>query len=455
MSVTPYQGWLLAGRYRLLAELGRGGMGTVWRGHDEVLDRQVAVKEISLPHRPGPEREALLGRTMREARLSARLSHPNIAVVYDVVEADERPWIVLQYVPSRSLDDLVRERGPLPATTVARVGLDLLDALRAAHAKGIVHRDVKPANVLMTDDGHAVLTDFGLATTLDDQAHLTREGIVLGTPAFIAPERARGGPSTPQADLWSLGATLYEAVEGRSPFGDSGALATLSAVLTSSPAPLRQAGPLAPVITGLLDKDPGRRIGTAEAHQELLRVAEQPAHHKAAPSRAEPASLVPADGVLFPIPALGGRPRAGAPGRWRQAAALTALIVAVLATTSWPDGEVAGPRHERSRAESVTYPAPQPSGAMHAYRVSADRPPESDPSRTARPPESDPSRTARPLDDPSRTAQPPDDPSQAARPRSTGGGRPERLPPGLAKQGGKAKRATYANPGKGWGRGRR
>ncbi|TDD25493.1 serine/threonine-protein kinase [Nonomuraea diastatica] len=436
MSVSPYEGWLLAGRYRLLAELGRGGMGTVWRGHDELLDRQVAVKELSMPHRSGPEREVLLGRTMREARLSARLSHPNIAVVYDVVEADERPWIVLQYVPSRSLGDVIRERGPLPATTVARIGLNLLEALRAAHTKGIVHRDVKPANVLMTDDGHAVLTDFGLATTLDDQAHLTREGIVLGTPAYIAPERARGGPSTPQADLWSLGATLYEAVEGRSPFGNGGALATLSAVLTSSPAPLRQAGPLAPVITGLLDKDPGRRIGAAEAHQELLRVAEpeRPAHQEAAPRGAEPASLVPANGALFPVPALGIRPRAAAPGRWRQAAAVTALIVAVLATTSWPDGEVTGPRHDKPRAEPVTYPAPQPSGALHAYRVSGDRPHE---------------------DDPSRTARPPDDPPRTARPRSTGAWRTERLPPGQAKKGGKAKRATYANPGNGWGRGRR
>ncbi|MGP3931144.1 protein kinase domain-containing protein [Nonomuraea sp. KM88] len=445
MSVSPYEGWLLAGRYRLLAELGRGGMGTVWRGHDELLDRQVAVKELSLPHRPGPEREVLLGRTMREARLSARLSHPNIAIVYDVVEADERPWIVLQYVPSRSLDDVVRERGPLPATTVARVGLELLDALRAAHAKGIVHRDVKPANVLMSDDGHAVLTDFGLATTLDDQAHLTREGIVLGTPAYLAPERARGGPSTPQSDLWSLGATLYEAVEGRSPFGNSGALATLSAVLTSSPAPLRQAGPLAPVITGLLDKDPGRRIGTAEAHRELLRVAEheQPAHHETAPSRAEPASLVADNGALFPIPALGSRPRAATHGRWRQAAAMTALIVAVLATTSWPDGEVAGPRHETPRAEPVTHPAPQPSSALHAYRASADRPPEDAPSRTARP-SGHPSRTAQPRGNPSRTAQP----------RSTGAWRSGRLPPGLAKKGGRAKEATYGKPGNGWGRGR-
>ncbi|TDC07842.1 serine/threonine protein kinase [Nonomuraea longispora] len=355
-----------------------------------------------------------------------------MAVVHDVVEADARPWIVLQYVPSRSLNDVINERGPMPAATVARIGLDLLDALRAAHAKGIVHRDVKPANVLLADDGRAVLTDFGLATTLDDRAHLTREGIVLGTPAYISPERARGGPSTPQADLWSLGATLYEAVEGRSPFGDSGALATLSAVLTSRPAPMRQAGSLAPLITGLLDKDPGRRTGAPEAHQELARIAEpgRPHHREAAPDPTDSVPLV--NGALLPFPARTSRSPATVPGRWRQVAAVALLIVAVLATTSWPGGEAT--RQGKPRADPVTYPTPQPSDALRAYRASADRPPE---------------------DDPPRTVRPRNDPPRTARPRSTGAQRAGRPPPGPAKKGDRPKRGPHANPGKGWGRGRR
>ncbi|WP_220448610.1 serine/threonine-protein kinase [Nonomuraea mesophila] len=464
----------MAGRYRLLAEVGRGGMGTVWRARDELLDRQVAVKEISLAHRPEPERETLLGRTMREARLSARLNHPNIAVVYDVVEADARPWIVLQYVPSRSLTEVIRERGPLPAATVARIGLDLLDALRAAHAKGIVHRDVKPSNVLLADDGHAVLTDFGLATTLDDQAHLTREGIVLGTPAYISPERARGAPSTPQADLWSLGATLYEAVEGHSPFGDSGALATLSAVLTSSPAPMRQAGPLTLLLTGLLDKDPERRIGAAEAQQELARIAdsEPPDRHNVAPDPTDSVPLV--NGALLPVPARGGRSAAAVPERWRQVAAVTVLIVAVLATTSWPGGEASVPRQETPRADPVTYPTPEPSNALRAYRTSAGRPPGDTSTRTARP-RSTPARTAWPRNAPTRTAQPSngstrttqpranstgtaqsrDDSTGTAQSRSNGAWRSGRLPPGPAKKGDRAEQAGPGNPGKGWGRGGR
>ncbi|MER6507534.1 serine/threonine-protein kinase [Nonomuraea sp. NPDC001636] len=300
MSLSHCAGWLLAGRYRLLSELGRGGMGRVWRAHDELLDRQVAVKEVTLGHTLGAERERLLGRTMREARLAARLSHPHIAAVYDVVVADERPWIVLQLVPSRSLADVIAERGPLSPPDAARLGLQVLEALSAAHADGIVHRDVKPGNILLNGDRHALLTDFGLATTLDDQANLTQSGMVVGTPAYIAPERLRGGHATPQADLWSLGATLYAAVEGQSPFPHSGHLAALTAVLTSEPAPFHLAGPLAPVIAGLLVKDPARRIDGEEARRRLTRVAalrdEEP-HDTAAIPLATP---LPNTGDLLP-----------------------------------------------------------------------------------------------------------------------------------------------------------
>ncbi|MEU7741240.1 protein kinase [Nonomuraea sp. NPDC049158] len=270
MSFARYEGWLLAGRYRLLSELGRGGMGRVWRAHDELLDRQVAVKEVTIV---GPQHEELIGRTMREARIAARLSHPHIAAIYDVALVDERPWIVMQLIPARSLAQVIAEQGPLPVATVTRIGLELLDALRAAHGAGVLHRDIKPANILLTDDEHAVLTDFGLATTVDDESQVSRTSMVVGTPAYIAPERAGGDPSTAQADLWSLGATLYTAVEGHSPFGRSTETATLTAILTSTAYPFNLAGPLAPAIAGLLDKDPDRRSDVARAHAQLLRVA--------------------------------------------------------------------------------------------------------------------------------------------------------------------------------------
>ncbi|MFI7637202.1 protein kinase [Nonomuraea sp. NPDC049400] len=358
----------------MLTELGRGAMGRVWRAHDELLDRQVAVKEVRLPHQPGPEREALLRRTLREARLTARLSHPRIAAVYDVAVADERPWIVLQLVPAPSLAQVISERGPLPVPAVARIGLEILDALCAAHAGGIVHRDIKPANILITDDRHAILTDFGLASTLDDQGRRTQEGFVVGTPAYIAPERARGGPATPQADLWSLGATLYAAVEGRVPFELSSELATLSAVLTAEPAPFEHAGPLAPIISGLLEKDPDRRTDAARAHEQLTALCESPVI-------SAPLDAPTIDGDSGRITASSGdRPFSkGTPYRqrlaehWRQAAAVAALIVSVTATTTWWSAEPGTP-HSATWAEPTPPPATlQPDTALQAREVVALR----------------------------------------------------------------------------------
>ncbi|WP_336209138.1 protein kinase domain-containing protein [Nonomuraea sp. LPB2021202275-12-8] len=249
--------------------IGRGGMGTVWQAHDEVLGRDVALKEILPP--PGltePEREIFTVRTFREARAAGRVAHPGVAAVYDVLEEHGHPWIVMQLVRSRTLGELVRDDGPMSPAEVAHIGLQLLEALRAAHAAGVLHRDVKPDNVLLTKDGRAVLTDFGIATT-EDEAPVTKTGMLIGTPAFMAPERAAGGQAQPASDLWALGVTLYVAVEGHSPFHRANALATLGAVMHAEPAPLARAGVLGPVLLGLLRKDPAERMSLEEAEQRL------------------------------------------------------------------------------------------------------------------------------------------------------------------------------------------
>jgi serine/threonine protein kinase len=258
MSAAPRPaGRVVAGRYELTSELGRGGMGVVWRATDLVLSREVAVKEVTLPfHLTDDERAVLRERTLREARAAARLTHPCVTSVYDVVEDAGKPWVVMEHVPSRSLQQLVQE-GPLSPPAVARIGLDVLAAVEAAHAAGIVHRDVKPANVLVGDDGRAHLTDFGIATTTGD-ATLTTQGAVLGSPSYMSPQRANGDDPQPADDLWSVGATLYTAVEGHLPFDRDEPMATLLAVVTEDPVPMRAAGPLEPVLCGLLTKDPGR-----------------------------------------------------------------------------------------------------------------------------------------------------------------------------------------------------
>ncbi|WP_231618856.1 serine/threonine-protein kinase [Nonomuraea sp. SBT364] len=264
----------LAGRYRLLSQIGRGGMGTVWRAEDELLQQEVAVKEIRLP--PGlseADRAELTDRTLREARAAARLrSHPSIVTVHDVVVDDGRPWIVMEFVRGRSLEQVVRDRGPLPPGRVAAIGLRMLDALSAAHASGVLHRDVKPANVLLTDDGRVLLTDFGIATVAGDDA-LTRTGFLSGSPGYIAPERLRGEPDGPGSDLWSLGATLFTAVEGAPPFARPSPAAAMAAVLTQAPAPSRLAGPLVPVLSAILEKDPARRCSPAQAVAALEAIA--------------------------------------------------------------------------------------------------------------------------------------------------------------------------------------
>jgi serine/threonine protein kinase len=264
---------LLAERYRLVRSLGQGGMGRVWLARDEVLHRDVAINDVIPPEGlTAEERDEMRQRTLREARAAARLNHPSVVRVYDVVRTDVHPWIVMEYVPSRSLHEVIAEDGTLPPARVAQIGLQVLGALRAAHRAGVLHRDVKPSNVLLTDDGRVVLTDFGLAT-MPGEATVTRPGMVLGSPAYISPERAREGYAGPESDLWSLGATLYAGVEGNSPYQRSSAIATLSALVTEDPPPARHAGPLRAVLNGLLKKDPAARIDAAEAERLLRRAA--------------------------------------------------------------------------------------------------------------------------------------------------------------------------------------
>lgn len=336
MDAAP--GDVLADRYRLKAVLGRGGMGVVWLAGDELLHREVALKEVIWPPQlDAAERETLRQRALREARTAARLDHPNIVGVYDVVESDGRPWIVMQLVRYRSLSDAVRDDGPLPPARAAHVGLQILEALRAAHSAGVLHRDVKPGNVLLGPEDRVVLTDFGMAVA-DGSTTLTTSGTLIGSPFYMAPERARGLPGTPAADLWSLGATLYAAVEGRPPFDREGSMAILTAVVSDDPDPPARAGPLWPVISGLLRKNPAERLDAAEAERMLRRIASHGAGSRLLLEQAtSPLSEI--------VPAAGGRganggpparaqeakprpqPQQPAPGAGRRAAAATAGLV--------------------------------------------------------------------------------------------------------------------------------
>ncbi|MFF9311275.1 serine/threonine-protein kinase [Streptomyces sp. NPDC014748] len=273
----PGAGRLIAGRYRLLGKLGHGGMGTVWRARDETVDREVAVKEPRIPdHLPERERANVYERMRREARAAARLDHPAVVGVHDVAVVDGQPWIVMELVRGRSLGDVLQE-GTLDAREAARIGLEVLGALEAAHAAGVLHRDVKPDNILLGRHGRIVLTDFGIAQ-IEGETRLTDTGGFVGSPEYIAPERVLGQRPGPAGDLWSLGVVLYAATEGVSPFRRSNTPATLQSVLNAVPAPPAAApGPLAEVITGLLQKDPARRPDAARVRAVLEEVAAPPA----------------------------------------------------------------------------------------------------------------------------------------------------------------------------------
>ncbi|MFB6751779.1 serine/threonine-protein kinase [Streptomyces sp. NPDC056353] len=303
-SRTDKSARLLAGRYRLGDVLGRGGMGTVWRAEDETLGRTVAVKELRFPGNiDEEEKRRLITRTLREAKAIARIRNNSAVTVYDVVEEDDRPWIVMELVEGKSLAEAIREDGLLEPKRAAEVGLAILDVLRSAHREGILHRDVKPSNVLIAEDGRVVLTDFGIAQVEGDPS-ITSTGMLVGAPSYISPERARGHKPGPAADLWSLGGLLYAAVEGVPPYDRGSAIATLTAVMTENLEEPKNAGPLRDVIYGLLNKDPDQRLDDAGARAMLNRVIH-------APEQAAGAEPVDATKVVPLPPQPDGRGRRG------------------------------------------------------------------------------------------------------------------------------------------------
>ncbi|WP_449061292.1 serine/threonine-protein kinase [Planomonospora algeriensis] len=312
---------MIAGRYRLMRELGRGGMGVVWEGHDTLLDRPVAVKEVLLPPHLSPaEQERQLTRTSREARTAARLNHHGIVAVYDVAEEDGRPWIIMELVRARGLDEV----GTLPVPQVAAIGRQVLSALHTAHRAGILHRDVKPSNVLLTPDGRAVLTDFGIATVEGD-ASLTQTGMVTGSPSFLPPERAVGTDAGPWSDLWSLGATLYAMLtDGRGPFERRDAMATLGALLTEEPDLGRVHPAMREVLAGLLQRDPAHRLTAGHADALLAAVSGEPS---GAPGRTAESRTAPGRTVLdhpgHPGHAGQDRPAQGRPSHGHAAQGLS------------------------------------------------------------------------------------------------------------------------------------
>ncbi|MEU6103122.1 serine/threonine-protein kinase [Streptomyces flaveolus] len=387
------QGGLVAGRYRLGESIGSGGMGRVWRAHDEVLHRAVAIKELTAAHYASESDQAiLLARTRGEARAAARINHSAVVTVHDVLEHDGRPWIVMELVEGRSLADAVKEDERVAPREAARIGLWVLRALRAAHTAGVLHRDVKPGNVLLADDGRVLLTDFGIAQ-IEGDSTITRTGEVVGSVDYLAPERVRGHDPGPASDLWALGATLYTAVEGRSPFRRTSPLSTMQAVVEEEASEPRHAGPLAPVISALLRKDPAGRPDATETEQLLAEAAEGRRPHAAqayvptqysgtghAPAPAHPgtAGQTPYPPVTGPTAV--GHPTAGAmagggtapmgyppapPARPRRRLWMIALVVAVAALVGGGTAvllQASDKGKDTDRGAAVT-PTPTPSAS--------------------------------------------------------------------------------------------
>lgn len=375
----------VAGRYRLLQVIGSGGMGTVWRAYDELLSREVAVKELRQP--PGTSESdatTLAERTLREARAAGRLANPHVVTVYDVVVDDDRPWIVMELLRARSLAAVIAEEGPLPPDRVARIGLQVLSALEDAHRHDMLHRDVKPGNVMLGSGDWVTLTDFGLVTVTGDP-HLTAAGVVLGSPSYLAPERTRASAEPgPASDLWSLGATLYTAAEGQPPFERDSAIETVSAVLNDKPTAMRRAGPLKGALSGLLRKDPERRVDSAEARAQLERAASatrsrtsdqlppaRAAPLPAPPPRAPESSAPDPQPVQIPAPRAEPRKGPGPRPRWRILAAVgaTVAVIAVAVGFVATRGSDSTTGASDSAPGSEAAPSPVVPEAPEAYRI--------------------------------------------------------------------------------------
>jgi eukaryotic-like serine/threonine-protein kinase len=370
-------GRVIAGRYRLLEPVGRGAMGIVWRARDQLLDRDVAIKEVQIAETlTDAERVNAYQRTLREAKTAARLNHPAVVTVYDVAEDEGRPWIVMQLIVAQSLDQVLATSGPLSPRRAAEVGRQLLSALTVAHAAGVLHRDVKPSNVLLGADDRAVLTDFGIATFQGDP-RLTQTGMVMGSPGFTAPERIRGGDASPASDLWSLGATLYAAVEGHGPFERrGGAITTMSAIINEDAPDAPTAGALGPVISALLRREPEDRPDAVAAMRMMSDVIPLlPARAEPGPAGYEPTALSQAPPVVHTsqdaltpgvAPSAGpGLPSAGTPA-------------AVAGTDGYPPfgGQIAPTKPQPGSGDSDNAPsyggsAPSYGGSVPAYGGSA------------------------------------------------------------------------------------
>ncbi|MEU8468379.1 serine/threonine-protein kinase [Streptomyces sp. NPDC029006] len=358
---------LLAGRYRLGDVLGRGGMGTVWRAEDETLGRTVAVKELRFPTNiDEEEKRRLITRTLREAKAIARIRNNSAVTVFDVVDEDDRPWIVMELVEGKSLAEVIREDGLLKPKRAAEVGLAVLDVLRSAHRQGILHRDVKPSNVLIAEDGRVVLTDFGIAQVEGDPS-ITSTGMLVGAPSYISPERARGHKPGPAADLWSLGGLLYAAVEGVPPYDKGSAIATLTAVMTENLDEPKHAGPLRDVIYGLLTKDPAQRLDDAGARAMLNAVIHAPEQEPMDATRVVP---LPAQ----PGPAEGkrgeeaGEKLRGALRSVRKAAGAAGAAASRPRTTSETAAPAAGGAATGARSASTGPASTGPAGTGPAGR---------------------------------------------------------------------------------------
>ncbi|HET9142611.1 serine/threonine-protein kinase, partial [Actinophytocola sp.] len=262
--VPPLEQRLIAGRYAVLREIGRGGMGIVWLAEDRMIGRRVAIKELHLPDGVPPDERAVFEeRVLREARTAGRLNDPAIVIVYDVVQEHGNTYIVMELIEAPTLADVVRQNGPLPQDSVVALAGQLLPALESAHAAGIVHRDVKPSNVMLLPNGRVKLTDFGIAQSLDDP-RLTTSGVLIGSPTYLAPERIHGADADAASDLWALGAVLFFAVEGYSPYERSSTAATMHAITTEVPYLTRCQGPLASVIMGLMIGSPAARLSATQ-----------------------------------------------------------------------------------------------------------------------------------------------------------------------------------------------